>query len=235
MAARGQDGHGTSERDGDAVSGAAPGEFVTFAGGGFGTLQIDLATGAEPPPQAVSGRRYLRDNLPGVYADGDFTTRFVGAFESVLDPLVAALDGLPDHFDPQYAPRDVLDVLIAWLGLEHDEARSGEERRAIVLMAPELMRLRGTREGLELALRLAFPGVPFRVEDGGSVSWSLEPEEQAATDESGEPTFVVYCDVHLPQTRQAAVARLIRQVKPAHVGFRLRVKAATRSKNGGGQ
>ena len=50
-------------------------------------------------------------------------------------------------------------------GLEHDEARSGEERRAIVRMAPELMRRRGTRAGLELALSLAFPGVPFRVED----------------------------------------------------------------------
>jgi phage tail-like protein len=208
---------------------------VTFAGGGFGTVQIDLATGAEPPPKAASGRRYLRDNLPGVYADGDFTTRFVGAFESVLDPLVAALDNLPDHFDPRYAPRDVLDVLIAWLGLEHDEARSGEERRAIVLKAPELMRLRGTRAGLELALGLAFPGVPFRVEDGGSVSWSLDSDEQVAAAEPDEPTFVVYCDVHLPQERQAAVARLIRQVKPAHVGFRLRVKAAPRGGDGGGQ
>ena len=78
MAAGGRDGHGTSERAGEDVSAAGRAEFVTFAGGGFGTLQIDLATGAEPPPQAVSGRRYLRDNLPGVYADGDFTTRFVG-------------------------------------------------------------------------------------------------------------------------------------------------------------
>ena len=226
---------GTPDRNGDDGSGAGRAEFVTFAGGGFGTLQIELATGAEPPPQAVSGRRILRDNLPAVYADGDFTTRFIGAFESVLDPLVAALDNLPDHFDPRYAPRDVLDLLIAWLGLEHDEARSGEERRAIVLMAPELMRLRGTREGLELALGLAFPGVPFRVEDGGAVSWSLDLDQQAAADEPEEPRFVVYCDVHLPQTRQAAVARLIRQVKPAHVGFRLRVKAAPRGKDGDSQ
>ena len=91
--------------------------------------------------------------------------RFVSAFEALLDPLVAALDNLPEHFDPAYAPRDVLDLLTDWLGLEHDEARSGEERRAIVRRAPELMRRRGTRAGLELALSLAFPGVPFRVED----------------------------------------------------------------------
>jgi phage tail-like protein len=156
----------------------------------------------------------------------------VGALEALLDPLVAALDNLPEHFDPTYAPRDVLDLLTGWLGLEHDEARSGEERRRIVQMAPELMRRRGTRAGLELALKLAFPGVPLRVEDGGSVTWSLEepPSEPSETDGEAEPaaapSFVVYCDVPLPDQRLAAVARLIEQAKPAHVGYRLRVRAS---------
>ena len=114
----------------------------------------------------------------------------------------------------------MLDLLTAWLGLEHDEARSGEERREIVQMAPELMRRRGTREGLELALELAFPGVPLRVEDGGSVTWSLETL-RPSHEPSEPPSFVVYCDVPLPETRLAAVARLIEQAKPAHVGYRL--------------
>jgi hypothetical protein len=138
---------------------------------------------------------------------------------------VAALDNLPEHFDPTYAPRDVLDLLTEWLGLEHDEARSGEERREIVRMAPELMRRRGTKVGLELALKLAFPGVPFRVEDGGAVTWSLELDEAEPTD---PPAFVVYCDVSLSSARLGAVARLIEQAKPAHVGYRLRVRAAQR-------
>lgn len=198
--------------------------FVTFRGAGFGTVQIERAIGSEPAPASVSGRRLLRDNLPGIYGEGDFGMRFVSAFEALLDPLVAALDNLPEHFDPVYAPRDVLDLLIDWLGLEHDEARSGEERRMIVRMAPELMRRRGTREGLELALGLAFPGVPFRVEDGGSVTWSLDAD---AGPEIGEPPgFVVYCDVPLSESRLAAAARLIDQAKPAHVDYRLRVKAA---------
>jgi phage tail-like protein len=205
--------------------------FVTFAGAGFGTIQIERAVGSEPAPASVSSRRYLRDGLPGIYTDNDFGMRFVGALEAVLDPLVAALDNLPEHFDPALAPRDVLDLLTDWLGLEHDEARSGEERRKIVQMAPELMRRRGTREGLELALQLAFPGVPLRVEDGGSVSWALttsDPDQKA--DEA--PSFVVYCDEPLPETRLAAVARLIEQSKPAHVKYRLRVKAPKQPKGG---
>jgi phage tail-like protein len=207
---------------------AAVAPFVTFAGAGFGTIQIERAVGSDPAPESVSSRRYLRDNLPGIYGEGDFGMRFVGAFELLLDPLVAALDNLPDHFDPTYAPRDVLDLLTRWLGLEHDEARSGEERRRIVAMAPELMRRRGTRDGLELALKLAFPGVPFRVEDQGAVSWSLDLDE---AEPKMAQSFVVYCDMPLPEKRAAAVARLIEQSKPAHVGYRLRVKAM---KSGGG-
>ena len=207
------------------ANGETPGLFQTFVGSGFGTVQIERAVGADPPPQSVSGRGYLRANLPSIYSDGDFGMRLVAAFELVLDPLLAALDNLPDHFDPVYAPRDVLDLLTAWLGLEHDEARSGEERREIVRMAPELMRRRGTGAGLELALTLAFPGVPFRIEDGGSVTWSLDADEDDPTD---APAFVVYCDVPLTSARLGAVARLIEQAKPAHVSYRLRVRASPR-------
>jgi phage tail-like protein len=205
--------------------GETPGLFQTFIGSGFGTVQIERAVGTEPAPAAVSGRRYLRDNLPGIYSEGDFGMRLVSGFEALLDPLVAALDNLPEHFDPVYAPRDVLDLLTGWLGLEHDEARSGEERRQIVRMAPELMRSRGTSAGLELALGLAFPGIPFRVEDGGAVTWSLD---LSAPEPEAPPAFVVYCDVPLSTARLGAVARLIDQAKPAHVNYRLRVKAAPR-------
>ena len=215
--------------NGNEQTGQTP--FVTFAGAGFGTIQIERAVGTEPAPASVSSRRYLRDNLPGIYSDSDFGMRFVSALETVLDPLVAALDNLPEHFDPALAPRDVLDLLTEWLGLEHDEARSGEERREIVQMAPELMRRRGTREGLELALELAFPGVPLRVEDGGSVTWSLETTEREEK-ANGDPSFIVYCDEPLPETRLAAVARLIEQSKPAHVKYRLRVKAPREPRGG---
>ncbi len=226
----------------------------TFAGVGFGTLQLRRVIGEDPPPQPVSARAHLRENLPAVYREGDFGMRFVGALEHVLDPIVALLDNLPAHFHPRHAPPDVVELLGAWLGLEHDEARRGEDRRELALGAAELMRRRGTRAGLEQALALAFPGVPLRVEDGGGVTWSTAHEDagggastagagegapeayapasaseaapKARSPKAPEPaSFVVYCDRPVPEATQAAIARLIERSKPANTAFRLRVKA----------
>jgi phage tail-like protein len=152
------------------ANGGAP--SPTFAGVGFGTIQLRRVVGEDPPPQPASARAHLRDSLPAIYRGGDFGMRFVGALEQVLDPVVALLDNLPSHFDPRHAPPDVVELLGAWLGLEHDEARRGEDRRELVQGAAELLRRRGTCAGLEQALALAFPGVPLRVEDGGGVTWS---------------------------------------------------------------
>jgi phage tail-like protein len=204
------------------TAGAAGEALPTFAGGGFGTIQMRRALGAQPTPRSASERAYLRESLPAVYQGQDFGMRFVGALEATLDPIVALLDNLAAHFDPQHAPHDVLELLGGWLGLEYDESHRGEERRELVRHAAELVQRRGTRAGLQLALELAFPGIPFRVQDGGGVSWSTEPR---APEPAPRPAFVVYCDRAVPEAVQSAIARLIARVKPVHVGFRLRVKA----------
>ena len=76
---------------------------------------------------------------------------------------------------------------------------------------------------------MAFPDVPFRVEDGGAVRWSLDPD---ADWNDAPASFVVYCDMPLASERLAAVARLIDQAKPAHVAYRLRVRAAAQPLEG---
>ena len=140
-------------------------EYRTFAGAGFGTLMVRLASGPKETPPVASSRAYLRDALPAVYQEGDFGMRFIGALETLLDPIVAVLDALPAHFSADHAPRDVLDLLSAWLGVDLDESQTPAQRRAMVRQAAELGRRRGTRAGLELALSLAFPKLPLRVED----------------------------------------------------------------------
>ena len=99
------------------------GDYQTFAGAGFGTLMVQLASGSRETPPVASSRAYLRGGLPALYQDGDFGMRFVGALESVLDPIVAIIDALPAHFNPDHAPRDLLNLLSAWLGIEVDESQ----------------------------------------------------------------------------------------------------------------
>jgi phage tail-like protein len=196
------------------------GEYQTFSGAGFGTLMVQLSTGVRETPPVASSRAYLRGGLPALYQDGDFGMRFVGALEAVLDPIVAVIDALPAHFNPDHAPRDVLGLLAAWLGIRIDESQPLPERRKLVRQAAELGRRRGTVRGMELALSLAFPKLPLRVEDNGGVTWGdQKPLEVSAG------SFVVYCDKPIPETTQAAIARSIEQFKPVHCTYRLRVKA----------
>jgi phage tail-like protein len=203
------------------LAGDPGGEYRTFMGAGFGTLMVQLAAGPKDTPEVASGRAYLRGALPAVYQDGDFGMRFIGALERLLDPIVAVLDGLPSHFDPDHAPRDILSLMAAWLGVDLDESQDLRYQREMVRQSAELGRRRGTVKGLELALKLSFPNVPMRIEDQGGVKWSLD---QTAV-EAAPPSFIVYCDKPIPEETQAAVARCIEQHKPVETTYRLRVKA----------
>jgi len=205
----------------DAKGNGAGGDYKTFVGAGFGTMMVQLSTGTTETPQSASSRAYLRDGLPSLYSDGDFGMRFVGALESVLDPIVAVLDALPAHFDPDHAPRDILNLLAAWLGVDVNESQEIRHQREMVRRAADLGRKRGTVAGMELALSLAFPDVPLRIEDQGGVRWSLDQRPV----EAPPPSFVVYCDKAVAEDVQAGIARCIEQHKPVGTSYRLRVKA----------
>jgi len=197
------------------------GEFKTFMGAGFGTMMVRLSAGPKTTPPVASSRAYLRSGLPAVYQESDFGMRFIGALEELLDPIVAVLDALPAHFDPDHAPRDILSLLAAWLGVDLDESQEIRHQREMVRRAADLGRKRGTVAGLELALGLAFPNVPLRIEDQGGVRWSLDQHPVDAP----PPSFIVYCDKPVAEEVQAGIARCIEQHKPVGTQYRLRVKA----------
>ncbi len=219
-------GNGADGANGSGHNGGADGTNGSgngrFSGPGFGTLMIQMASGPKETPPVASSRAYLRNGLPALYQDGDFGMRFVGALEELLDPIVAVLDGLPYHFDPNFAPPDILNLLASWLGVDLDEMQTISQQREMVLRSAELSRRRGTVKGMELALRLHFPEVPMRVEDNGGVTWHGKPVKDGNTGAS----FVVYCDKPVEENVQAGIARCIEQYKPVHSTYRLRVKAA---------
>jgi phage tail-like protein len=161
----------------------------------------------------------MRNGLPAIYQEGDFGMRWIGALETVLDPVVSLLDNLASHFDPNLAPMDLLELMAGWLGVELDESWPEERQREQVRQASELSRRRGTKSGLELALAIAYPDLPLRVEDNGGVVWATSADKLPP---AKPPGFVVYCDE--PIDEPAHVARTIEQLKPVHVGYRLRVK-----------
>jgi phage tail-like protein len=194
------------------------GKYQTFQGAGFGTLLVQLSQGPKETPPVASNRAYLRNGLPAIYQDNDFGMRFIGSLEGLLDPIMAILDNLPAHFDPSYAPRDVLELLSGWLGVELDESQPIAARRETLRKAGELSRYRGTARGMQLALDLAFPGIPLRVEDQGQVL--VKPGGEVPPRQ-----FIVYCDKPITEDQQARVARCIEQNKPVHTPYRLRVKA----------
>jgi phage tail-like protein len=196
-------------------------EFKTFMGAGFGTMMVRFSAGPKPTPPVATSRAYLRNGLPAVYQEGDFGMRFIGGLEGLLDPIVAVLDALPAHFDPDYAPRDILALLAAWLGVDLDESQDLRHQREMVRRAADLGRRRGTVAGLELALVLSFPDVPMRIEDQGGVRWSVDQRPV----EAPPPSFIVYVDKPIAEEIQAAVARCIEQHKPVGTAYRLRVKA----------
>jgi phage tail-like protein len=149
--------------------------------------------------------------------------RFVGALETLLDPAVGLLDALHGHFDARLASRDVLELMAGWLGVELDESWPIERWRELIAKAPELSRRRGTRVGLEMALAIAFPELPLRVEDLGGVVSALVPEELP---QAGPPQFVVYCEQPLDASQAARLDRMIKDMKPVHVNSRLRLPRA---------
>jgi phage tail-like protein len=225
----GPDGHegpnGADSPDGAGAEDGTGNGRKTFGGAGFGTLMMQMVSGPKETPPVASTRAYLRNGLPSLYQDGDFGMRFVGALEELLDPIVAILDGLPAHFDPNHAPPDVLDLLAAWLGVDLDETHAIRHQREMVRRSAELGRRRGTVKGLELALALHFPEAPMRVEDNGGVIWHGRPGPA----EKPSASFVVYCDQPVEENVQAAIARCIEQYKPVHSTYRLRVKAAKKT------
>lgn len=136
----------TPTSQGVSLNGAdgGPPEGVFVFGGAF----------EEAPPGVPAHRSSYIDYLPGIYHESDFLGRFLLIFEHILSPIDRTIENIPDYFDPELAPPDVVTWLGSWLGLVLDARWPEERRRDVVKAAPELFRWRGTRRGLAHFLRL---------------------------------------------------------------------------------
>ena len=180
----------------------------------------------EAPAVVSAARRTSANNMPAIYQDGDFGLRFLGALETLLDPIVATLD-VPRQLlplDARPARRARAARRVGRASRRGELARRAAARGALARerdLAPPRHRGRASRWRSRSRSR----NIPLRVEDGGGVTWSTDPN---AKTKAPPPSFVVYCDTPIPEKTQLAIARVIEETKPVHVDLQLRVKAAKR-------
>ena len=159
--------------------------------------------------------RPLFGSLPGIYQEDELASALTRAFDDSLAPILSTIDNIAAYLDPALTPDDFLDWLAGWVGILPDETWPIERRRALIAVASQLYRKRGTAAGLTMQIRLVTAG-DVEVTDSGGASWSKTPGSAAP----GDGSYSVTVRVKPPKNEALDGARLdalVAAAKPAHV------------------
>jgi len=137
-------------------------------------IQVHPAPGFKAP--AIKSLRVLYPDvsyqryLPAIYQKNastrQFLRRLLVIFESTFGDFDAVLTGMPNNIDPATAPVHWLPFLLSWLGLPPATELNAEKQRELLLLAPALLRYRGTLMALEKFLQFLV-GEHFAISDSG--------------------------------------------------------------------
>lgn len=161
--------------------------------------------GEAPPGLGLESLRLLA-YLPETYHDrpGSFLSRFLALFESILLPVEWEIDSFDFFLDPKTAPPVFLAWLARWYGLTFHASWREAQQRQVMVEAPALFALRGTKAMLHRLLEI-YTGHPPQIDDGNDL-----------------PAHTFHVRVTAPPECTAAqVRRLIDAHKPAHTVYRL--------------
>ena len=111
----------------------------------------------------------------------EFLERFLSVFESGFTDIEEDLDDVTRYFDPEGVPSEYLSWLGGWLAIEFDEGWPESARREFLDRAPELFKMRGTKEGLRAVLRLYLNHVE-QPDTSWMVQWQRDRLEQRHKD-----------------------------------------------------
>jgi phage tail-like protein len=187
-------------------------------------------------------RRGLLENLPAIYRRSDAVGRnlvreLCFVFEHMFDSVDRNLTDGWRFYDPHVAPQDFLDWLARWTAFTLDLDWPDTEKRALIKRAVDLYRIRGTKRGLSLFLKLftghepdidenTWPFKGFRVESEGA-----ETGARVGLDSVVMPPvdlahcFVVTVPIKFDEVTPDTVIRIhqiIQMEKPAHTHYYLR-------------
>jgi phage tail-like protein len=164
----------------------------------------------------------LGETLPAMYQqEDDFALRFTDALDEVIAPVMLALDNLDAYLDPMLAPRDFLEWMANWVGIDLDETWPEHKQREQVRSAVNLYRWRGTKKGLADVIRLYCDVEPEIIDNGGT-SYSDGPTGPLP----GSPTPSLHVRVTVPAGRDIDESRLhelVSAAKPGHLPHTIEV------------
>ena len=189
----------------------------------------------------VARRGYL-EHLPAIYRRSDGVGRNLVRdvcflFEHMFDSIEQKTNDGWRFYDPHVAPPEFLEWLARWTAFTTDMDWPEAERRALIKRAVDLYRIRGTKRGLTLFLKLftghepeikenTWPFKGFRVEGEGA-----EEGARVALDSVILPPvdlahcFVVTMPIKFEDVTPEMVIRIhqiIQLEKPAHTHYYLK-------------
>jgi len=102
-------------------------------------------------------KSYIR-YLPEIYTKQDYNSKFLShflsLFESVFVDIEEALETHTEYLDPDTIPVEYLSWLNEWLAIDLGGGWPEQARRELISRAPELYKIRGTKQGLSALLQL---------------------------------------------------------------------------------
>jgi phage tail-like protein len=178
--------------------------------------------------------------LPAIYRRSDAVGRNVVRdicflFEHMFGSIEEVVDEGHRYYDPHECPPEFLDWLASWTAMVVDMDWPEEKKRALIKRAVDLYRIRGTKRGLSLFLKLftghepkieenKWPFKGFRVDSGARIgidSVVVPPVVLAHC-------FIVTMPVKFTDVTPEMVIRVHRVIqmeKPAHTQYYLRFEA----------
>lgn len=159
--------------------------------------------GLKPLPGSTGYSTRLIQYLPGIYQT-DFMSRFLGIFETILNPLEWGVDNFDLFLSSKTTPADFLPWLQSWYGIVFHPSWSEEKRRQLLDEAHMIYSCRGTRKSLTRVLEI-YTGQRPRIIDEGD---EIEPH-----------TFKVILPFKKGQFHESVIQDIIDGSKPAQTTY----------------
>lgn len=165
---------------------------------------------------------YLR-YLPAIYehqaASRDFLSRYLSLFQTMLEEMDRTIADMPRSLEPSQASGESLRWLLGWIGIEAEDFWTETQLRQLLLHAPTLHTMRGTRLAMELLLTIFTGEKPIILEYEQVRPLRENPELGEVSDQlyAADPhTFNVLVKAEHVETdvKRAAVQQLIDAFKP---------------------